>query len=352
MLCTNSNPQLFWKYVRQKCNPQDNKKKLNLCDEDGVPIPSSQLCDLFNNFIKSCHSNIQDEHTVICNSFDNNHNKACNIQDCPNRITLAEVYDAINKVKTVNSCGIDNLPIIVYKNCADIIGKALCDLFNLILSTGSFPEDWKTAKVIPVPKKGNSTKMDNYRPISILPAISKVFEKIIHQHLVKFLQLKEIISNSQFGFQKKLSTTNNLITFNYFIQKTLDAGNEVHAVFVDFRKAFDSVNHTLLIHKLYCIGFHHCYIELLQNYLSNRYQYTFCNGYSSKTLPCIAGVPQGSLLGPMLFIIFINNISLKLTCNHLLFADDLKIYSTISTSHFIEDIESLQHNINLCQMEF
>ena len=207
---------------------------------------------------------------------------------------------------------------------------------------GHFPDLWKRSFITPIYKSNNRENIRNYRPISKLNIIPKLFEAIITEKLTS--QLKNVIINEQHGFRNNRSTTTNLLTFQQFTLEKLEANTQVDVVYADFSKAFDSVNHNFILQKLYHIGVHGAFLKWIEGYLKNRIQNVKYKAFTSRDIRVTSGVPQGSHLGPLLFLLFINDVkSSLLPVNFLLFADDLKLYFSIKS---IDDCETLQRNLN------
>lgn len=203
-------------------------------------------------------------------------------------------------------------------------------LFNKIITSGVFPDRWKVAHVTPIHKSGKKTLVTNYRPISLLPVFSKLMEKFMYKLL--WHEAKLIIPPEQHGFTPKKSAVSNLINFHTFLATAFNDNKQVDAVYTDFQKAFDKVPHHLLILKLKQLELPHFLIKLIENYLCNRKQIIVINGCKSDPADVTSGVPQGSLLGPLLFNLYLADLpKIFKFCNCLLYADDLKLYQRITS---------------------
>ena len=208
----------------------------------------------------------------------------------------------------------------------DILSPVICNLVNQSLNTGIFPDSFKIAQIVPIFKRGDSRTPSNYRPISILPYLSKIFEKIIYFRLAYHLAVNEILSPYQFGFRKNISTVDALIHFTEMIYDALNNKNCCLNVLVDYSRAFDTINHAILLRKLERYGVRGSALEMIRSYLKNRQQSVRINNSLSGTLTTNISVPQGSILGPLLFLIYVNeisNMSNKFTPTS--FADDCTI---------------------------
>jgi len=216
-------------------------------------------------------------------------------------------------------------------------------LFNKSLKEGVFPSLWKISSITPVFKKGNKSDVKNYRPISGLVQLGKLLEKLVLRHIID--PINNILDNSQHGFRPGRSTLSCNLTLQHFILESFKNNSQVDVIYMDFEKTFDRVDHNLLaiaLNNLNQLGFGDPLLSWLNSYLTNRSHFTSVLGYSSSLLPVPLGTPQGDHLSPILFILFINSISLVLSkCHFLFFADDLKMYSWISS---ISDFKSLKIN--------
>ena len=230
----------------------------------------------------------------------------------------------------------------------------MADLFNLSFLTGVFPSVLKTAKVVPVFKKDSKLDYSNYRPISLLINIEKILEKLIYKRLYTSLNNNSIIYNLQFGFRQQYSTSHALINITEIIRKALDDGNIGCGVFVDLQKAFDTVDHQILLAKLSHYGIRKVSNDWFKSYPSNRSQYVSISGYDSGLAAINCGVPQGSVLGPLLFLLYINNLNQAIKfCKVHHFADDtnlsclgnsIKEILALSLS-LVQVITKLNHNL-------
>ena len=218
----------------------------------------------------------------------------------------------------------------ILKQVSYNLSPLLCKLFNKCIREGYFPKELKIAKVIPLFKnKGDISDIGNYRPISMLSAFSKVFEKVLHKSIVDHLDKYDILNDSQYGFRKKRSTLHALLNATENIYEALDSKLHTLGIFIDFSRAFDTIDHELLLKKLSHYGIRGNILNILRSYLTNRKQYVSYGGIDSTLLNIVCGVPQGSVLGPLLFIIFINDItSISNEASFILFADDLNLFIT------------------------
>ena len=241
-------------------------------------------------------------------------------------ITETEVEDILKILDTSKATGPDCINPRLLREAAPILKYPLCKLFNISLSLSSFPSEWKLANVTPVFKNDSPGILKNYRPISLISIIGKVMERCVYKHIYNFLLENRIISSNQSGFTPGDSAINQLLYITNEFGKALDDGKEVRVVFCDVSKAFDRVWHKGLLTKLKSIGIHGPLLSWIENYLLDRKQRVVINGCCSDWRNVCAGVPQGSILGPLFFIIYINDIVADINSSIKLFADDTSLY--------------------------
>lgn len=259
------------------------------------------------------------------------------------RFSRKDVLDGLNKLKVSNSVGPDGIPATILKNLKDSFVSPLCHIFNLSLKTGCYPLQWKVSRVTPIPKTSNKTAVEEYRPIAILSSSAKVFENVLHKLI--YAQVEKYLSNAQHGFRRRRSVESNLLTLTEYISSQLDRGQQVDVLYFDFRKAFDRINNDILLAKLNSIGVCPNLLRLLADYLRDRQQYVRLGIYESNTYHTRSGVSQGSILGPLLFLLMINDLpEVPQHAECLLYADDLKLYACVNS---ISDCEAIQRDIDL-----
>ena len=234
--------------------------------------------------------------------------------------TSLEVESIFKSLKTGKAAGPDCINNRLLKEVATALSFPVCDLFNFSLAQG------KQANVTPIHKKNDPSDFSNYRPISLLSTIGKSLEKIIHKDVFNFLRANSVLTNLQSGFIPADSTVNQLVDIYNTFCKALDEGKEVRAIFCDVCKAFDRVWHKGLLFKLKSVGITDSLLDWFEDYLSNRKQRVVLPGATSRWTNIKAGVPQGCILGPLLFLVYINDIVDEINSNIRLFADDTSLY--------------------------
>ena len=240
--------------------------------------------------------------------------------------TIAKIIDTLNPNK---AHGVDNISIAMLKICAVEISIPLKLIFERCLDEGTFPASWKKANVQPIHKKGSRQYKTQYRPISLLPICSKIFEKILFDSMYAFLNENNLLSPNQSGFRPGDSTINQLLAITTEIYTAFENYEETRAVFLDISKAFDKVWHEGLVFKLKSNGINGKLLNLIQNFLVNRQQRVLLNGCTSKWEYLLSGVPQGSVLGPLLFLVYINDLTDNISSNMRLFADDSSLFARV-----------------------
>jgi hypothetical protein len=243
-------------------------------------------------------------------------------------VTHSEILDVIKSLQSKNSTDFNGLSASLIKQISYQIANPLKHIINLSLSSSIVPTQLKIAKVIPVFKSGDRRSMDNYRPISLLSIFSKILEKVVCNRLCSFLETNNILSGAQFGFRPGHSTVHPMVHFVNHVSKALNNKEHSIAIFCDLRKAFDSCDHEILLRKLSGVGIRGDTLAWFRNYLSNRQQFVTISGHNSSLKLIKLGVPQGSILGPILFLLYFNDLPQSSLLYDLLFADDTTLYAS------------------------
>ena len=299
------------------------------------------IANLFNKFfVNVSHDITQKIPRTRKSPLDFIHNRICDsffiAPSAP-----SEISDIINMLKPGKSLGPNSIPVKLLKHLCPLISSPFSQIIDESFQSGIFPDKMKLAKVIPLFKKGCSVTASNYRPISLLSVFSKITEKVMYKRLHDFLGKHSILYSFQFGFRESHSINHALVSMTETIKNSLDNRKFGCGIFLDLQKAFDTVNHSILLMKLENYGIRGPALEWFKSYLSGRKQYVSVNGSSSSQLNVTCGVPQGSVLGPLLFLIFINDLlNSSSLLSFYLFADDTNIYFEA------ENLDMLQGIVN------
>ena len=255
----------------------------------------------------------------------------------------SKVLSLLSKLSKSKATGLDNISAKLLRICADLIADSLLLIVNTSIATGIYPEEWKCSKVVPVFNQEDRADFDNYRPISIIPVVANVFERIIYDHLYAYLMANNLLSTHQSGFRSLHSTVTSLLEATDDWAFNIDQGNVNAVVFLDLKKASDTVDHNILISKLSAYGIRGTSIEWFKSYLSERNQKCFLiiNGSlsSNRVLPC--GIPQRTILGPFLFFLYISDLPNCLMHSQAqIYADDTHL--TLAGNSF----DSIELNLN------
>lgn len=326
-----SDPLKFWSYVNVMRKTVGYPSLMFRGDKRTLTMQGK--CDLFAEFLRDVFSDNSQVENIEFGL-----KKIIDIGSLS--LSKEQILAALVRIDTSKGDGPDNISPLLLKNCSDALAEPLHRIFNLSLST-TFPTRWKESYVVPIFKNGSRSDVECYRGVAILPTFGKLFESIVCEQLTE--KFRAVITVTQHGFMKGRSTTTNLIDFVNEAIRVVEKGNQLDAIYTDVRKAFDRVQHNSLLCKLKELGMHSTLLNWMKSYLCNRQQYVRLMGWKSQSYPVTSGIPQGSHLGPLLFLIFINDVmdAVKFSkCS--LFADDLKIYRQVKT---LRDCIALQRDL-------
>lgn len=335
-----------WKVVNNVLNNSCNSNNItSIVIGDNDFRDPSKIANAFNDhFCKIPHTIIAENQENVVFSEDVKRDLVLTRYNSSNLffypVSEAEIVAAVSELKSSNSCGADGISSKLVKQIIFSISHILAFIFNMCLSEGVFPDELKVGIVKPLFKKDSRNDPNNYRPITLLNTFSKVFEKIIKCRLLCYLEKMNFLDKRQFGFVKNSSTEKALTSFLTPLLQGLNNNSKVSAIFIDFTKAFDTVNHALLLDKLSHLGVRGVALSLFRSYLHDRIQRVVINDKYSDERVLNVGVPQGSVLGPLLFIIYCNSIfDLSIKGGIIAFADDMAfLYTSNDTASMEESI--------------
>jgi hypothetical protein len=331
-----NDPAQFWKWVNQKRKVNELPSSMTL---DGSSAAEDYLiADLFARHFGSIFSPSCPAAPDALN-FD-----ASQVDPTPFQTPFdeSEVYTELMELDTKKGAGSDRLPSQFWKHTADALAGPLTRIFNSSIRCGTFPTAWKEALVTPVFKSGLRSDVKNYRMISVLSCPGKIFDKMMCDRMNGIF--RPILGEEQHGFLKGRSTVTNLMDFVSSVTSNMEGGGRVDAIYIDFSKAFDSLNHDLLLAKLSKYGVDQLTVKWFKSYLSGRSLRVKVKSTLSSPVCATSGIPQGSHLGPTVFLIYLNDLVVNLDCDASAYADDLKLRKKIKT---IEDCQALQRCVDL-----
>lgn len=325
-----TNPKCFFAYTKAQRKSNKLPTAMHLKNET-----SENMCDTANLFAKHFSSVYTDHNHSTTFQCDGNCNNYIHFSD-------NDLKAIINNLDSNKTNSPDGIPSIFYIQTIDNITQPLTLIFNKSFREMVYPDPFKTSFIIPIHKSGCIDDIENYRPISILSTIAKIFDKLIFNHISS--KTAHLISRAQHGFTPGRSTITNLMEYTEYLTKNMMKGGQIDAIYMDLAKAFDRINHMILANKLRSFPISPCLIALILSYLSNRKQFVCLYGERSECITPKSSVPQGSILSPLLFALFINDLPELINTNILLFADDLKLFTKINC---INDAHKLQSDINV-----
>ena len=324
------NPKKSWDHVKKIQGKKKEIPKKIIDEHNNIYVNKEEIANKFKErqekiFIPNkSNKEIFDELTKIwynSNTFKQNNFKT---------ITKEEVLEKLSNLKNHKSPGIFGTTNKLLKTLKHLLQEPLANLFNDYLRLSHFPSCYKLAKIIMIPKRTNTNKVEEFRPISLLPTTSKVFESILADRIFNWAEEMGKLNDEQSGFRKERSTRDNIFNFIQSVMEKKNRKQNISSIFIDFEKAFDKVNHRYLFYKLNILKLPKYLLNIIKSFLNNREGYVKFDSFDSSTFNIKAGVPQGSCLSPILFSLFVSDIPKDTLCKLSQFADDLATWA-IST---------------------
>ena len=325
------NPKAFWSFIKKTKSEEVGIAALKV--NGRVISDAKEKAEALNDQFASVFTREETDEEIPSlgdSSFD----------EIPNLIIQQEgVLKQLNKLVPGKAPGPDQIPPWFLKLAAEELTPILTDLFQCSVNQGVLPQQWQTANVTGIFKKGDKSKPENYRPVSLTSIICKILEHIIHSHTMKHLEKLKILVDSQHGFRAKRSTVTQLLQTAHDLTTSLEEGLTTHLAILDFSKAFDKVPHERLLKKLEYYGIKGSLLQWFRGFLTHRTQQVVCDGETSTSRVVLSGVPQGTVLGPLLFLLYINDLPNQLASKTRLFADDCLVYSSGSDDKHVQVLQ-------------
>ena len=343
-----TNSKCFWKYVRDKLDMKCGISSLK--KEDGsLATENKDKADVLNNFFSSVFT----REDLVNIPYIGRSSRSDGIELTEIILTAEAVKNKLKNLNVNKACGPDGIPARILKEASEELSLPLVVLFNKSINCGTIPQEWKRANVSPIFKKGNKNDPENYRPVSLTSILCKILETFIRDAILAHMISAKLFSNCQHGFRPGRSCMTQLIEVMEDFTSMWDDKESFDTIYLDFRKAFDKVPHKRLTIKLESYGIVGNVLKWIQDFLTDRHQYVKMGSEISEKAEVLSGIPQGSVLGPILFIIFINDLpdSVSSTCK--IFADDTKLYNFSKNSvELQDDIDKLVKWSNTWQLFF
>ena len=333
-----SNPKLFHSYLKHRKVGSPTVGPIKLTPSDELTDDPYAMASCFGRSFASVFNS-----EVLNNQMPH---QQCYANTQSMLIQPGNVYSAIQSMNINSAMGDDGIHPRLLFALKDVLSLPLSMIFNSSLQTGTLPCQWLISIVVPIYKKSYRCDPLNYRPVSLTSVPCKLFEKLIAIHLMDYLQENHILSDHQYGFRAKFSTVDQLISTYNDVTGMVDQGRVVDLVFFDYSKAFDSVPHGVLLDKLYNLGIDGNILHWIRGFLTGRTMRVKVGCALSESFAVTSGVPQGSVLGPLLFLIFVNHVISNVNCFHKIFADDIKLYVGMEVSS--ESIDGPIPNFQQC----
>ena len=332
-----TNPKAFWQYANSRCKTRSTIE--NLVDVDGsMASEDADRARVLNEFFSSVFTS--EDHGAappILPTTSQGPELEC--VDFPVELVKQKLLN----LRPTSSPGPDGLHPRLLAATAETLASLWAQIFTESMDSGCLPEDWKTANITPIFKKGNKQLPSNYRPISLTAVPCKTMESIIRDKLMAHLSSSDQLHDAQHGFRPRRSCVTQLLTTVEDWSAMVEAGDPIDILYLDFSKAFDSVSHSFLIRKLQAYGVTGRLLAWITAFLDGRLQRVLVNGCASDWVPVTSGVPQGSVLGPLLFVLYVNDLPSDLQCPTKLFADDTKLYRSVRHA---SDVQLLQRDLD------